>query len=101
MDVTLEQSSVAVIWFLEGLQSEYYDIEVKYAALQVKMKILGDGEGYSLIEFCEEADRYVFVAEIWDKKPYSLSMSKMNMIEISYDGCYCSYTSMNCKNKRP
>ena len=44
------------------------------------MKILGDAEGYSLIEFCEEADRYVFVAEIWDKKPYSLSMTDLDDI---------------------
>ena len=54
---------------------DYYEIEVKYAALQLKMKILGDGEGYSLKEFCEETDGYVFVAEMWDKKPYSLSMT--------------------------
>ncbi len=60
MAVTLEQSSVAVIWFLEDLLSYYYEIEVKYAALQVKMKILGDDEGYSLTEFCEEADGSVF-----------------------------------------
>ena len=66
---------MAVIWFLEDLLSDYYEIEVKYAALQLKMKILGDGEGYSLTEFCEEADRYVFVAEMQDKKPYSLSMT--------------------------
>ena len=53
----------------------YYEIKVKYAALQLKMKILGDGEGYSLTEFCEEAKGYVFVAEMQDKKPYSLSMT--------------------------
>ena len=55
--------------------SEHYEIEVKYAALNLKMKILGDGKGYSLTEFCEETDGYVFVAEMWDKKPYSLSMT--------------------------
>ena len=59
---------------------DYYEIEVKYAALQLKMKILGDGEGYSLTEFCEEADKYVFAAEMWDKKPYSLSMTDIDDI---------------------
>ena len=73
-------SQVAVIWFLEDLLSDYYEIEVKYAALQLKMKILGDGDGYSLTEFCEEADGYVFVAEMWDKKPYSLSMTDIDDI---------------------
>ena len=71
---------MAVIWFLEDLLSDYYEIEVKYAALQLKMKILGDGEGYSLTEFCEEADKYVFAAEMWDKKPYSLSLTDINDI---------------------
>ena len=60
--------------------SEHYEIEVKYAALNLKMKILGDGEGYSLTEFCEETDGYVFVAEMWDKKPYSLSMTEIDEI---------------------
>ena len=50
--------------FLEDLLSDYYEIEVKYAASQLKMKILCDGKGYSLTEFCEEADGYVFVAEM-------------------------------------
>ena len=50
--------------FLEDLLSEHYEIEVKYAALNLKMKILGDGEGFSLTEFCEETDGYVFVAEM-------------------------------------
>ena len=69
---------MAVIWFLEDLLSDYYEIEVKYAALQLKMKILGDGEGYSLTEFCEEADKYVFAAEMWDKRPYSLSLTDID-----------------------
>ena len=60
--------------------SDHYEIEVKYAALNLKMKILGDGEGYSLTEFCEEANGYVFVAEMWDKKPYSLSMTDIDDI---------------------
>ena len=60
--------------------SDHYEIEVKYAALNLKMKILGNGEGYSLTEFCEEADGYVFVAEMWDKKPYSLSMTDIDEI---------------------
>ena len=55
--------------------TQHYEFNVKYAALQLKMKILGDGEGYSLTEFCEETNGYVFVAEMWDKKPYSLSMT--------------------------
>ena len=55
--------------------TQHYDFNVKYAALQLKMKILGDGKGYSLTEFCEETNGYVFVAEMWDKKPYSLSMT--------------------------
>ena len=59
---------------------DYYEFDVKYAALKLKMKILGDGEGYSLTEFCEEADKYVFAAEMWDKKPYSLSLIDMNDI---------------------
>ena len=75
MAVTLELSSVAVIWFLEDLLSDYYEIEIKYAALQLKMKILGNCEGYSLTKFCEEAEGYVFVAEMQDKKPHSLSMT--------------------------
>ena len=66
--------------FLEDLLSDHYEIEVKYAALNLKMKILGDGEGYSLTEFCEEANGYVFVAEMWDKKPYSLSMTDIDDI---------------------
>ena len=66
--------------FLEDLLSDHYEIEVKYAALNLKMKILGNGEGYSLTEFCEEADGYVFVAEMWDKKPYSLSMTDIDEI---------------------
>ena len=76
----LEQSSMAVIWFLEDLLQDYYENEVKYAALQLKMKILGDGEGYSLTEFCEETNGYVFVAEMWGKKPYSLSMNDIHEI---------------------
>ena len=55
--------------------TQHYEFNVKYAALQLKMKILGDGEGYSLTELCEETNGYVFVAEMWDKKPYSLSMT--------------------------
>ena len=43
---------------------DYYEMEVKYAALKLKMKILGDREGYSLTEFCEESDKYVFVAKM-------------------------------------
>ena len=62
--------------------TQHYDFNVKYAALQLKMKILGDGQGYSLTEFCEETNGYVFVAEMWDKKPYSLSMTDIyNIIE--------------------
>ena len=80
MTVTLDLSPVAVIWFLEDLLSDYYEIEIKYAALQLKMKILGDDEAYSLTDFCEEADGYVFVAEMWDKKPYSLSMTDIGDI---------------------
>ena len=80
MTVMLEQSSMAVIWFLEDLLQDYYENEVKYAALQLKMKLLGDGEGYSLIEFCEEAGKYVFAAEMWDKKPYSLSLTDIDEI---------------------
>ena len=48
---------------------DYYEIEVTYAALELKMKILGDGEGYLLTEFCEAADGYVFAAKMWDKEP--------------------------------
>ena len=86
MAVTLEQSSAAVIWFLEDWLSDYYEIDVKYAALQLKMKILSNGEGYSLTEFCEEADGYVFVAEMWDKKPYSLSLTDIDdIMKARYD----------------
>ena len=60
--------------------SDYYEFDVKYAALQLKMKILSDGEGYSLTEFCKDADGYVFVAEMWDKKPYSLALTDINDI---------------------
>ena len=64
--------------------TQNYDFNVKYAALQLKMKILGDGKGYSLTEFCEETNGYVFVAEMWDKKPYSLSMTDIyNTIEAT------------------
>ena len=59
---------------------DYYEIEVKYAALELKMKILSDGEGYSLTEFCEAADGDVFVAEMWDKTPYSLSLTDISDI---------------------
>ena len=60
--------------------SDYYEVKVSYTASQLKMKILGDGKGYSLTEFCEEVDGYVFVAEMWDKKPYGLSMSDIDDI---------------------
>ena len=59
---------------------DYYEIEVKYAALELKIKILGDGEGYTLTEFCEAADGYVFAAEMWDKEPYSLSLTDISDI---------------------
>ena len=75
MAVRREQVYLAVICFLEDLLPDYYEIKVKYATLQLKMKILGNGQGYSLTEFCEEAEGYVFVAEMQDKKPYSLSMT--------------------------
>ena len=58
----------------EDLLSDYYEVKVSYTASQLKMKILGDGKGYSLTEFCEEADGYVFVAEMWDKKPYTYQL---------------------------
>ena len=62
--------------------TQNYEFNVKYAALQLKMKILGDGKGYSLTEFCEETNGYVFVAEMWNKKPYSLSITDIyNIIE--------------------
>ena len=70
--MTVTQDSllcVAVIWFLEDLLSDYYEIEVKYAASQLKMKILGDGKGYSLTEFCEEADGYVLLQKCGIKSP--------------------------------
>ena len=54
--------------------TQHYEFNVKYAALQLEIKILGDGEGFSLTEFCEKTNEYVFVAEMWDKRPYSLSL---------------------------
>ena len=55
--------------------TKLYEFNVKYAAL--KLKILGDGEGYLLTEFCEETNGYILVAEMWDKKLYSLSINQI------------------------
>tara|TARA_B100001057_G_C22226588_1_gene710365 strand:+ start:98 stop:268 length:171 start_codon:yes stop_codon:yes gene_type:complete len=55
--------------------TKLYEFAAKYPAL--KLKILGDGEGYSLTEFCEETNGYVLVAEMWDKKPYSLNKANI------------------------
>ena len=60
--------------------TDCYEIEVKYAALQAQMKILVAGKVYLLTEFCEEAGGYVFVTEMWGKKPYSLSMTDIDDI---------------------
>ena len=40
-----------------------YEFFVSHSTLQLKMKILGDGRGYSLREFCTETDGFVEVAE--------------------------------------
>tara|TARA_A100001011_G_C13804724_1_gene632439 strand:+ start:171 stop:341 length:171 start_codon:yes stop_codon:yes gene_type:complete len=44
------------------------------------MKIIGDGKGYSLHEFCNEKDRYVAAAETWNFPPYSLTLAQIDKI---------------------
>ena len=48
---------------------DFYEMEVKYAALELKMKILGDDQGHSLSEFCKAAEGYVFATKMWHKEP--------------------------------
>ena len=44
------------------------------------MKILGDGRGYSLREFCTETDDFVEVAETCNSPPYSLTLAQIHDI---------------------
>ena len=44
------------------------------------MKILGDGKGYSLQEFCTETDDFVEVAETCNSPAYSLTLSQIHDI---------------------
>ena len=60
--------------------SETYEFLVSDSKLRLKMKILGDGHGYSLQEFCNETDGFVVAAETCNSPPYSLTLSQIDEI---------------------
>ncbi|MAI59181.1 MAG: hypothetical protein CML56_09450 [Rhodobacteraceae bacterium] len=60
--------------------TQTYEFLLNHSALQLKMKIIGDGKGYSLHEFCNEKDRYVAAAETWNFPPYSLTLAQIDKI---------------------
>ncbi len=44
------------------------------------MKILGNGQGYSLREFCSEKNDFVEAVETCNFPPYSLTLSQIHEI---------------------
>ena len=65
-------------WILKLPQT--YEFLVNHSTLQLKMKIIGDGTGYSLQEFCNKKDRFVTAAETWNLPPYSLTLAQIDKI---------------------
>ena len=60
--------------------TQTYEFLVSHSTLQLKMKILGNGQGYSLREFCTETNDFVEVAETCNSPPYSLTLSQIHDI---------------------
>ena len=52
--------------------TQTYEFFVTHSTLQLQMRILGDGKGYTLQEFCTETGDFVEVAETRDSPSYKL-----------------------------
>jgi len=60
--------------------AQTYEFLVSHSTLRLKMKVLGNGKGYSLREFCSEKDDFVEAVEICNSPPYSLTLKQIHEI---------------------
>ena len=60
--------------------TQTYEFFVTHSTLQLQMRILGDGKGYTLQEFCTETGDFVEVAETSNSPCYNLTLSQINDI---------------------
>ena len=60
--------------------TQTYEFFVTHSTLQLQMRILGDGKGYTLQEFCTETGDFVEVAETRDSPSYNLTLSEIHDI---------------------